>query len=79
MSRCGATFDENREESPPWIRRGTAARRAAVGVVRSVANEHGTPTTPAVAVGPGIPSSTEEGRLFSAAAHAALRHHVPSK
>jgi hypothetical protein len=34
MPRCGTTFDENREESPPWIRRGTAARRASVGVVR---------------------------------------------
>jgi hypothetical protein len=73
LPRCGATFDEN--NVPPWTRgdfRGvfaswnqpTSARRAAVGVVRSVAEEHGTPTTPAVAVGPGIPSSTEEGTLL---------------
>ena len=68
MPRCGTTFDENREESPPWIRRGTAARRAAVGVVRSVADEHGTPTTPAVAVGHSIPSSTQEGTFFSGGA-----------
>jgi len=38
--------------------------RAAVAVVRSVADYH-TLTTPAVTVGPGIPSSTEEGSLFS--------------
>jgi hypothetical protein len=31
---------------------------------RSDADEHGTPTTPAVAVGPGTPSSTEEGSSF---------------
>jgi hypothetical protein len=40
------------------------ALAAAVAVVRSVADEHGTPTTPAVAVGLGIPSSTEEGTLL---------------
>ena len=37
----------------------------AVAVVRSVADERGTPTTPAVAVGHCIPYSTEEGSLFS--------------
>jgi len=37
------------------------ALRAGVAVVRSVANEHGTPTTPAAAVGRCIPSSAEEG------------------
>jgi len=42
----------------------TRALRAAVAVVRFVADEHGTPTTPAVAVGSGIPSSTEEGSSF---------------
>ena len=31
----------------------------AVGVVRSAADEYGTPTTPAVALGLGIPSSSE--------------------
>ena len=43
----------------------THPRRSAtaVEVVRSVAYGRGTPTTPAVAVGPGIPSSTEEGRF----------------
>jgi len=41
------------------------AVRAAVGVARSVADEHGTLTTPAVAAGHGIPSSTEEGSLSS--------------
>jgi len=43
----------------------TPALRGGVEVVRSVADEHGRPTTPAVAVGPGIPSSAEEGSLFS--------------
>ena len=73
MPRCGATFDEN--SVPPWTRgdfRGgfecgnklTPTLRATDVLVRSVADEHGTPTTPAVAVGPGIPSSTEEGRSF---------------
>ena len=73
MPRCGATFDEKR---PPLDKGGlqggferwnkpTRALRAAVAVVRFVADEHGTPTTPAVAVGPGIPSSTEEGSSFS--------------
>ena len=43
-----------------------APRSATAGaVVRSVADEHRTPTTPAVAVGHCIPSSTEEGSLFS--------------
>ena len=32
-----------------------------VAVVRSVADEHGTPTTPAVAVGPGVPSTRRGG------------------
>ena len=71
MRLCGATFDE--ESVPPWTRgdfrgvlnAGTNPPRAAVALVRSVADEHSTPTTPAVAVGPGIPSSTEEGSLFS--------------
>jgi len=52
MPRCGATFDE--KSVPPWTR----------GDFRGVC-EHGTPTTPAVAVGPGVPSSTEEGSSFS--------------
>ena len=43
----------------------TRRSATAVAVVRSVVDEHGTATTPAVAVGPGIPSSTEEGSLFS--------------
>ena len=59
---------------PPWTRGGlqggsnvgiAPALPAAVAVVRSVADKHGTPTTPAVAVGPGIPSSTEEGSSSS--------------
>ena len=73
MPRCGATFDEN--SVPPWTRgdfRGGFERRndhapalpAAVAVVQSVADKHRTPTTPAVAVGPGIPSSIEEGSSF---------------
>jgi hypothetical protein len=73
MPRWGATLDERR--SPPWTRgdfRGVLnaetnpPRRyaTAVAVVRSVADEHGTPTTPAVAAGPDIPSSTEEGSLL---------------
>ena len=39
----------------------TTARRAAVAVVRSVADEHGTPTTPAVAVGPASPPRLRRG------------------
>jgi hypothetical protein len=40
--------------------------RAAVAVVRSVADEHGTPTNhPGRGRWPGIPSSTEEGSLSS--------------
>ena len=52
-------------KSPSLDKEGNSGAARRVGVVRSVADEHGTPTTPAVAVGPGIPSSTEEGRLFS--------------
>ena len=62
MPHCGDTF----EERPPLDKRGlkgvfepgnnpTRALRAAVAVVRFVADEHGTPTTPAVAVGPRHP------------------------
>jgi len=74
MPPGGARFDES--TVPPWTRgdfrgvlgRGnhpTPAMRAAVAVARSFADEHGTPTTPAVAAGHGIPSSTEEGELSS--------------
>jgi len=63
-------------DRPPWTRgdfRGvwegetiqTPALRASAAVARSVAVEHGTPTTPTVAAGHGIPSSTEEGSLSS--------------
>ncbi len=38
---------------------------AVVEVLRCVADECSTPTTPAVAVGRGIPSSTEEGSLIA--------------
>ena len=71
QSHCGATFDEI---ASPLGQGGTSGvsetgtnppRRSAtaVAVVRPVAEEHDTPTTPAVAIGPGIPSSTEEGSL----------------
>ena len=79
MPPGGARFDES--TVPPWTRgtsggfgKGKPSHvgaprppslRAAVAVARSVADEHGTPTTPAVAAGHGIPSSTEEGRLSS--------------
>ena len=73
MPHGDATADEN--SVPPWTRgdfrgvlnAGTNPPRrcgTALAVVRSVADEHSTPTTPAVAVGPGIPSSIEEGSLF---------------
>jgi len=38
----------------------TPALRASAAVPRSVADEHGTPATPAVAAGHGIPSSAVE-------------------
>jgi hypothetical protein len=71
MPHGGATFDEKRLPLDKGGLQGGFGRgnkptplRAAVAVVRSVADEH-TLTTPAVTVGPGIPSSTEEGSLFS--------------
>jgi hypothetical protein len=64
MPRCGATFDEE-GESPPWIRRGAAARCAAVGVARSVADEAPPTNHPRRGCWPRHPSSTREGRLFS--------------
>jgi hypothetical protein len=73
MPPGGARFDES--TVPPWTGdfrgvwgRGndpTPAMRATVAVARSVADEHGIPTTPAVAAGHGILSSTEEGSLSS--------------
>jgi hypothetical protein len=72
MPRCGATFDEN--SVPTWTRgdfRGilNAATKPtaalAVAVVRSVADEHGTPTTPAVAVGPASPPRLRRGTLHN--------------
>jgi len=69
---AGTTFDEN--SVPPFGQGGTSggfelgnnhapALPAAVAVVRSVADKHRTPTTPGVAVDPGIPSSSEEESL----------------
>jgi len=73
MPRFGATFDQKR---PPLDKGGlqgcfelgnkpTPGLPAAVAVIRCVADEHRPSTTPAVAVGPGIPSSTEEGSSLS--------------
>jgi len=72
MPRCGATFDE--KSVPPWTRGGlqggfergnkpTRALRAAVAVVRSGADEHGT-TAPAVAVGPASPPQLRRAAYF---------------
>jgi len=44
--------------SPPWIRRGASARRADVGVVRSVAHKARPTNHPTVSIGPVFPSST---------------------
>jgi hypothetical protein len=71
MPRCGATFDKN---NLPFgqgglqggFERGNnrpGAPRRCRGHLSPTNTAH--PTTPAVAVGPGIPSSTEEGSSFS--------------
>ena len=70
MPPGGATFDES--AVPPWTRgdfrgvlgRGnhrTPALLAAVAVARSVAHQHGTPTTSAVAAGHGIAPRLRRG------------------
>ena len=54
MPRWGATFDERQS---PLLGQGGSSGAALSGWF----DKHGTPTTPAVADGPGIPSSTEVG------------------
>lgn len=49
---------------------GSSGRVSGGGSIRS--DEHGTPAAPAVAVGPGMPSSIEEGSLFSEADYGVL-------
>jgi len=70
-ARCSASTTmkpkpdaEHRVPTASRYTKPTRVLRDAVAVFRFVADEHGTPTTPTVAVGPGIPSSTEEGNSF---------------
>ena len=74
MPRRGAL---SMKTASPFGQGGTSRGVREVG---NVADEQGTPTTPAVAVGHGIPSSTEEGKpIFKEVFEPVLESRLPDK